>query len=317
MDMVEGHAVASVTDRCLLIVLSFNGADDTIECLASIFRDKPATADVLVVDNASAPGTVAALRAAFPGVEILPLAENTGWAGGNNAGIALALQRAYGLICLLNNDLSINEGALARMIDAAGRLGPTMLHPVIHDYFAPEIAQHDISRWTEAMAGHPDIFPMTYAYGACLMVHAELFRRVGLFDERYFLQMEESDFYERAVRLGYGAHLCGSARVLHKESVSMGGKVSPLKTYYSVRNRLLFAEKHAGGLLAYAHAWRGMFWHLRGLAVADASPWRFLRWLGSSDPYATASRAGIGHYLTRRFGKMPDATARALRANSR
>jgi hypothetical protein len=317
MDMAEPHAaIAAAAGRTLLIVLSYHGVEDTIECLASIYRDKPERADVLVVDNASGPGTVASLRGAFPTLEIMALDENRGWAGGNNAGITLALQRGYGLICLMNNDLSVNPGALARLINAAGRLGPCMLHPTIYDYHAPDIAQHDTSRWDEALADHPDIVPMTYAYGACLMVHAELFRHVGLFDERFFLQLEESDFYARAIKLGYLARQCIEARVLHKESVSMGGKVSPMKTYYSLRNQLLFAEKHSFGLAGYRHALARFFWGTQNILGPHPTIWRVLRWLCSRDINAVAGRAGIADYIRRRFGKMPEATARALRARS-
>jgi GT2 family glycosyltransferase len=315
MDMAEPHAAPiTAAGRTLLIVLSYHGAEDTIECLASIYRDKPDSADVLVVDNASGGGTVEALRAAFPALEIMVLAENRGWAGGNNAGITLALQRGYGLICLMNNDLSVNAGALPRLIAAAWRLGPCMLHPVIYDYHAPDVAQHDESRWAQPLEAHPGIFPMSYAYGACMMVHAELFHRVGLFDERFFLQLEEGDFFARAVKLGYASRLCVEARVLHKESVSFGGRVSPMKTYYSLRNQLLFAEKHALGPAGYKNALRRFFWSTQSIIGPDPTIWQALRWLCSGDINAVAGRAGIRDYILRRFGKMPESTARALRA---
>ncbi|MGI4850304.1 MAG: glycosyltransferase, partial [Janthinobacterium lividum] len=97
--------------RLLYIILSFNGCSDTIDCLDSLYADLPKQADLLLIDNASSGDVVSQLRGKFPQLEIIALPENLGWAGGNNVGVRLGLQRGYDWICLLNNDTVFPEHA--------------------------------------------------------------------------------------------------------------------------------------------------------------------------------------------------------------
>ena len=267
--------------RAALIVLSFNHVRDTIECLQSIYRTKPARADVIVVDNASASGTVAELRHAFPSVEFIELQDNMGWAGGNNVGIRAALKGGYDLVCLMNNDIVVCDGALDNMLQIAENVEPCLMHPIIYYYYELDKVQIGPSQQNTSIPGHDHLYVLDFAYGACLMIHTKVFQAIGLIDERYFLQLEETDFYLRAAKAGFRSLCCTNARVLHKESVSLGGKQSPIKIYYMVRNSLLIAEKHANGIIGHAISLRQFIWTLWNLAGNDASLAKFLRWLFS------------------------------------
>ena len=302
--------------RAALIVLSFNHVQETIDCLQSIFRSKPATADVIVVDNASDSGTVAELHRVFPQTEIIGLKKNLGWAGGNNFGIQLALQRDYDLICLMNNDLIVCEDALSALLQIAEVLEPCLLHPALYYYDDVNKAQIDPSSQDAPSLGQDHLYVLDFAYGACLTIHAEVFRTIGLMDERYFLQLEETDFYLRAVKAGFRSLCYTNARVLHKESISIGGRQSPTKVYYMVRNSLLITEKHASGMAAYAAGLRRLVWTLRRLAGNKTSLVKFLLWFCSHHGNAVAARAGIRDYALRRFGCMSDAAARSLAPHS-
>ena len=302
--------------RAALVVLSFNHVQETIECLQSIYRSKPATADVIVVDNASDSGTAAELRRMFSDTEIIELQENLGWAGGNNIGIRMALERGYDLICLMNNDVIVCENALLEILHAAENLEPCLLHPALYYYHDISKAQIDPSLQGVSSSGRDHLYALSFAYGACLLIHAEVFRTIGLMDERYFLQLEETDFYLRAVKAGFRSLCYTNARVLHKESVSMGGRQSPTKVYYMARNRLLITEKHASGVVAYVAGLRPFIWMLWSLAGSRTSWVKFLLWLCSHDSNAVAARAGIRDYVLRRFGCMSDAAARSLSKHS-
>ena len=143
---------------------------------------------------------------------------------------------------------------------------------------------------------------MTHAYGACLMLSAGVIRQVGLLDERFFLQLEETDYFQRARAHGLRSYCAKRARVLHKECASFGGRVTPGKTYYQVRNSLLLAEKHARGLPDYLRSVRALLWMLHH--QSGAAGWRELGgWAISRDPLARAARRGAGDYVRRRFGK--------------
>ena len=145
------------------------------------------------------------------------------------------------------------------------------------------------------------------------MVGTEVFRRIGMFDERFFLQLEETDFFLRAQRQGLRALCVPSARVLHKESVAFGGRRTPSKTYYSIRNTLLLTEKHTtfGSFKFLTYLKRRLNWQLRGVHRSNASG-NFWRWLLSADAYAVAARRALLDYLTRRFGRINTNSARAI-----
>jgi hypothetical protein len=297
----------------LVVVLNYNGLADTLGCLHSLRAQTCAGMATLVIDNGSRTDDAARIAACFPEVEVVALGENRGWAGGNNVGLRLGLERGFEHICLLNNDTVLRADALEQLLAAAAAIGaPCLLHPVIHDFddesrpqLLPELPKAPDAAARRLLERH-DVVEINWAYGACLLLPAALVRRVGLFDERLFLQMEENDYYRRAVAAGMRSYCALRARILHKESVSFGGRVTPAKTYYQVRNSLLLIEKHERSLSGLLVALRRLGWALRHQARSAtpraASGLGFLRWLCSSDEVAAAVREGVADYLRRRFG---------------
>jgi GT2 family glycosyltransferase len=307
--------------KMLCIVLSFNGVDDTAHCLDSIAR-QPHRFDVLVIDNGSQPGVVEQLRTQFPATEIVALAENFGWAGGNNAGIKLGLERGYEWICLLNNDLVFPEGAVDAWFGGAEHLSPCLLHPSIYYWDEPEVAQLHPGHDGIPVKVAPDLggnLVLPYAYGACLGIHRSIFEKVGVFDERFFLQLEETDFYLRAQAMGYTAVCNASVKIFHKESRAFGGTAAPIKTYYATRNHMLLTSKAQRGLKNKIREWKYLYWTLRELAAVKQQRKalridQFLVWLFSATPSAMAVRFAFRDYFTARFGRISAAHHAALKS---
>ena len=306
--------------RVLVVVLNFNGIADTLICLDSLGRQTCQDFDVLLIDNGSRADDLGQVAARFPGVEVIRLADNLGWAGGNNVGLRLARSRGYGFACLLNNDTVLDPPALAELRAAVAAVGaPCLMHPVF--FFHDDPARAQICPETPSsndpeshrLAAIHDVIEINFAYGACLLLPAAALAEpaaggVGLLDERFFLQLEEQDYYRRAAALGLRSYCAGRARILHKESPSFGGRMTPGKLYYITRNSLLLAEKHdatAAGLLGCL---RRLLWSLqREARERGAAPsWvGLLGWLLSADPFARAARQGAGDYVRRRFGPQP------------
>jgi GT2 family glycosyltransferase len=316
MDMPAMDMPGPAATRVLVIVLNFNGLDDTLGCLDSLRRQSCRCFDIVLIDNGSRADDLDLVARRFPGTEVIALAENRGWAGGNNVGLRLAMARGYGFACLLNNDTVLAPGALAELLAAAAAVGgPCLLQPMIHFHADPERAQLDpgaapLTRDAAArrLADAHGVVELGYAYGACLLLPAAVLAAVGLLDERFFLQLEEQDYYRRAAALGLRSYCARRARMLHKESASFGGRMTPTKIYYLARNSLLLAEKHdasPGGILRGV---RKLLWSLQHEAsrTGAAASWPgLLRWLLSADAHARAVRQGLGDYLRRRFGPRP------------
>ena len=106
-----------------IIVLNWNGRNDTLECLESVERIEYPNFDVVVVDNGSNDDSVAAIHAKFPEITLLETGKNLGYAGGNNVGIHHALQQNANYILLLNND-TVVDPALVQQFVEAGQLMP-------------------------------------------------------------------------------------------------------------------------------------------------------------------------------------------------
>ena len=83
-----------------------------------------------------------------------------------------------------------------------------------------------------------------YVCGAALFFRAAVARKIGLLDERFFLVYEDSDWCFRARRAGFACVSVPKARVWHKVGTSFGSESSPLRTYFSTRNKLLWTEKN-------------------------------------------------------------------------
>lgn len=297
----------------VVVVLNFNGLKDTIACLETLVPQRCSGIEILVVDNASAEDPSGAIEQRFGDVPVLRLAENKGWAGGNNAGIAWARARGADMVCLLNNDTLLPAGSIGRLAGTVRLVGPCLLHPAI-DFAEPGAgAQLDPSRWTASprLRGHENIYVLGYAYGACLVVPVSVFDRIGVFDERFFLQLEESDFYERARSVGIQSLCLPEIRIIHTESSSFGGKTTPLKTYYIWRNTLLLSQKHDRNMSRRFQRARELYWGLTYLAChrlgKSPSTGRTMIWGVSGDPFAKAIRQGIRDYVRKRFGRMDPA----------
>ena len=212
--------------RVKVIVLSYNGVNDTLACLESLQQHAEGAFEILVVDNASTDGAPEAIRAHYPQIPLISLAENLGWAGGNNVGIKRAIDEGAEFICLLNNDTIVPPGAIAELARAADRHKPCLMHPAI-DYADPqEGPQLDPSRNIPVGKSVPleqeeAMYELHFAYGACLMIPVEVFHRIGAFDERFFLQLEETDFWLRARKVGIRSFCTVRARITHAECAAL------------------------------------------------------------------------------------------------
>ena len=282
----------------VVIILHYGSIVDTRACLAALTPGQPADWRVLVIDNGTGTGAAETLGREFPSIDTVTMTVNQGWAGGNNVGIAWARSRGAGAVCLLNNDTLAAVGAFATMLGTLDRVGDCLLHPAI-DYGDPEDGiQLDPTQNPSSAALHdqPHLYPLDFAYGACLMIPCSVFDRVGLFDERFFLQLEEADFFLRAKAIGIPSLCLNSARIIHFESRSFGARMTSRKLYYIARNKFLLWEKHERSPIGLIRVIRDLYWQA---AKESRTP---LLWLVSGRQGAKSIRAGIFDYLRRHFG---------------
>jgi GT2 family glycosyltransferase len=242
-----------------IIVLTWNGRTDTLECLRSLQRLRYSNARTLIVDNASTDGTPEAIRREFPGVEVAANRSNLRFAGGNNIGIKRAIEAGADYILLLNNDTTVDPDFLPYLVHAvegnenAGMAGPKILY-----YSDPHrlwFAGGKIEWWKgwvshvgirEIDRGQYDeMREVDYLTGCCLLVRREIIEKIGMLDESYYIYGEDADWCIRATRAGYKLLYVPSARIWHKVSVSTGGHLSWYKNWNKLKSQLRLMARYA------------------------------------------------------------------------
>jgi GT2 family glycosyltransferase len=240
--------------RVFIIILNWNGKDDTLECLESVYKLDYPNFTVVVVDNGSTDGSPTAIREAFPEVTSIENGANLGFAAGNNVGIRYALEHDADYIWLLNNDTTIKTDSLAKLVAfAEGHPHVGMLSPTIHYYSEPDTVWFAGGRidWQNAIGWHlydAHVFnnlPVheRYLTGCAVLVRQEVINRIGPLDERFFLYFEDTDWSFRSFEAGYDLAVVPGSMIFHKSSKSVGKK-SPRYWFYISQSRLKFMKKH-------------------------------------------------------------------------
>lgn len=240
----------------MILVLNWNNAPDTLECLASLERQTYPSMQVLVVDNGSTDNSVEVIRANFPQIQILETGCNLGYAGGNNVGIREALVRGTRFVFLLNNDVTVAPDAVAEMVRTMQehpRAG--LASPMILAYSQPQriwflggkvdLAKPMVYRLHDGELDDGRVRSsetMDMATGSALFIRREVLDKVGLMDEAFFLYYEETDWCLKVRKAGYEIITIPTARAWHKVSASLN-PTSPIITYYMTRNGLRFLAR--------------------------------------------------------------------------
>lgn len=318
--------------RITVVVLNWNGKLDTLSCLQSLRAVCTWNTRTLVVDNGSTDGSVPAIKAAHPEVEVIETGRNLGYAGGNNVGIKRAMADGADFVLVLNNDTTCAPDLIDKLLEAAhrhpraGMFCPRILY--MHDegriWF--DDARWDSRRLSFSFPGKDRLetespaedHEADFACGAALFVRADVIRQIGAFDERFFLVWEEADWCYRARANGWASMVAPAAKVWHRVGASFGSEASPLRTYFSSRNKLLWLFRHgrwSEKLRAITHAaaaalprWSmdagsGAPW-LKRFAWAAHDWWLAATGQGERLDYL-AKRRALLDFLLRRLGPPP------------
>ncbi|WP_082121138.1 glycoside hydrolase family 99-like domain-containing protein [Dyella japonica] len=243
-----------------ILVPVYNHLTTTLECLASIADHASAAGasfEVLIADDASTDESHRVL-AAIPHVRVVTQPSNLGFLRNCNAAAAQAKGR---LIVLLNNDVQVTEGwleALVACMDRSadvGAVGPRIAYPTGWLQEAGTTLHAD---GTSEMVGLNDLpdqprysfeRDVDYCSGACLLIRAEDFRRLGGFDEMYApAYCEDSDLCMRLRAEGRRIVYCPEATVVHHLSRTSDGLASDYKLRCISTNLAKFTSKWSNEL---------------------------------------------------------------------
>ncbi len=275
-----------------IILLNYNGWQDTIECLESLLKQTDAEWRAVVADNGSQDESLEQLNRwvaewkVEQKVQILPLGENYGFAKGNNTAIEAVRKEQTDYYWILNNDTVVEPDCLAKMVlYMETHPDVTALTPAIRLYDQQDILWNAGGRMVfggrkyygamqpASLFDGKHELPITFVTGCALLVRKELVAKQPLFTERFFFGEEDFDFSLRMQEENRKIVCLTNAVIYHKVSAtaSLYGNYNRLFIY--TLNRAIDFKSHYSGL-KYA-VWKMIYFpytrlrFLRGLNLKE------------------------------------------------
>jgi N-acetylglucosaminyl-diphospho-decaprenol L-rhamnosyltransferase len=249
--------VSGVADITISLVNTDN-RDLLLDCLASLDGAAGSTAlQTIVIDNASTDGSAAAVRRAYPQVEVVERDRRHGFGANHNQAIARARGR---YVLILNEDTVLHEGMLDRMCrfmdqnPEVGACGPRILNPdgsqqpSAFRFPTPgrvALTALTLQRRGWIQSGVEHIARVDWVCGAAILARLPALRAIGGFDEQLFIYSEDPDLCLRMREAGYATAYFPYASLVHFENATTGG-VPERRIAQMERSRALYARKHHG-----------------------------------------------------------------------
>jgi GT2 family glycosyltransferase len=257
-----GRQAIVIHSRVTAIVINWNLKEQTLRCLRSLAQ-LDVHCSTIVVDNGSSDGSAECFLRHFPGTKLIPLTSNIGFGSACNRAITRVLEDdRCDYILLLNNDAVVHPHALSELLKAA-RLCPEagILGPKIYNnddsstiWYAGARRRWGVFAVTDTGRGQVDrgqfnrLREVDYVFGAAMLIRRGVFERIGLFDERFFLYLEDLDFCLRAQSAGFSLLFVPDAHVWHSGSASTAHNPA-VRNYHLVKSTVGFLRKHTPSIL--------------------------------------------------------------------
>lgn len=259
-------------EKVAIVILHFINQKLTSNCLESVkkLQTSHLKLQTIVVNN-NPKENLEDLKTKFSEFIFLDTGVNLGFAEGNNFGIRKALDDGADYVLVINNDTVLDKNLVVQLFKVASlNIQSGIVAPKI--YFAPGYEYHKaryeerergkvfwyaggIIDWNNVLMSHRGVDEVDkgqydenvetdFTSGCAMFVGREIFKKIGLFDKRYFLYLEDVDFCQRAKKAGFKVFYTPKAKLWHANagSSAVGG---PLQDYYLTRNRMLFGMRYA------------------------------------------------------------------------
>lgn len=297
--------------KIFISIINYNNRKDTLACLESInsLKIEDINLEVVLVDNNSKE-RLGIENGQFKNINLnLIFSEkNLGFSGGHNLGIKHALSKDADYVIVLNNDVILDINLIDQLVKTAEREDVGIVSPKIYfakgfEFHKDKYKKEELGKviwyaggemdWNNLIGKHKGVdkvdkgqfdeeIETDFSSGCCMLIKKEVFEKVGLFDEKYFLYYEDNDFSQRAKKKRFKIIYNPKAILWHKNAGSVGGSGSDIQDYFITRNRLLFGFKYAS------------------LKTKAALFRESLRLLSSG---RTWQKIGVRDFYLRRFGK--------------
>ncbi len=244
-----------------IIIVSYNTKKITENCLKSIFdslKNSKINYEIIVVDNASTDDSCEMLESykVHKALKVIKNEINVGFAKANNQGVKIAKGK---YLLLLNSDILVLNNSIEKLFNFYKQneklinfLGGKLLNKDLTPqpscgpmYSLPMVFAHLFLKgdyWGLTRYSPNKIKGVDWVSGACILTKKEIFQKLGGFDERIFMYMDEIDLFFRAKKNGFKIFFYPEANFIHLGSASSGGRTYPILQVY--RGLIYFYKKH-------------------------------------------------------------------------
>jgi GT2 family glycosyltransferase len=241
------------------ILVNYNDRRHLGPCLDSLRAELGGGGEIIVVDNASTDGSRDFLASAFPEARIIADTDNRGFGAANNRGLAAATGAGT---LFLNTDTVVRPGAIRRLAETLGEnpdaaaIGPALVHPdgsfqvsfgntvSFPGQFRQKLILNPLQKRILRRRRAPRA--VGWLSAACLLARTDAVRKVGGFDERFFLYFEDIDLCRRLSAAGGRLIFEPRAVVMHEGGATTAGRGRDSRFEYR-RSQLYFYSRHASG----------------------------------------------------------------------
>ncbi len=249
--------IAADYPKVYIIVLNWNGFEDTANCLKSLQRMTYPNEryKIVVIDNGSLDGSGELLKEAFKDLTVILTSKNLGFSGGNNIGIRFAFENGADYIMMLNNDTVVKNDFLEHLVEymehnkGVGAVQPKLMrhgNERVIDSLGQQINKFGAGDIACGEAEKEVFFEPKEIFGPCaasVMFRKSVFEKVGFFNETFFMIYEDVDFSWRMQEKGFSSWLIPSSTVFHKRGVS-GSEKNEIMTFHFQKNQLYLTLKY-------------------------------------------------------------------------
>jgi GT2 family glycosyltransferase len=246
--------------KTAVVILNWNGRRFLEKFLPGVIEHSADVAEIIIADNDSSDDSLEYLGKSHPGLRIIKLEKNFGFAGGYNQALK-EIEADYYI--LLNSDIEVTDNWISPVIGIMQNdTSIAACQPKIRSYNDPEkfeyagaaggfidkygypFCQGRLFQSLEKDEGQYNLTrEVFWATGACMFVRSDVFSKLGGFDDEFFAHMEEIDFCWRAKNQGYKIMYCPDSTIFH-----IGGGTLPKnnsrKTYLNIRNNIIMLFKN-------------------------------------------------------------------------
>lgn len=232
-----------------IIILHYGKVESTDKCLESLSNIKEPPIEILVIDNCSPEPFRNSKYYNNTFIQKIYSNKNLGFSGGNNLGINFFLKQNVTHILFLNNDTIVESDFLEKLYECSLNYKIGMFSPVLYDIktkspmeFGGELDSFKMYFYELPNVPNQDA-TVSFLCGGCILYSMETFKKVGYWDEQFFMYSEDMDYCIRANRIHVPLIICTKAKVYHEKGGASGG-LAPFAIYYIHRNRILLARKY-------------------------------------------------------------------------